>query len=149
MRSSIQSITLSAALLAVTTTPVVADTADKDKRSTHTAATELQWVDSGFGPQLSPVNGDFSRGAHVTYVKFTAGMTTPLHTHTADYVGIVITGVTRHWEPGKPETEKQLSAGAHWFIPADVRHVSECLSGTECIMALYQTRPMDFLPTSQ
>ena len=149
MKPSIRTLTYLFVLLAVTSAVVVADSTENVHLSTHTAATELHWVDSGFGPQVSPVIGDFSKGEHVTYVKFTAGMTTSLHTHTADYVGIVITGVTMHWEPGKSETEKQLSTGAHWFMPADVRHVSECLPGAECIMALYQSRPMDFLPTAQ
>ena len=128
------------------TTTVVANNQGNAGR---TAVTELEWVDSGFGPQVSPVNGDFSKDRHITYVRFTAGMTTPLHTHTHDYVGVVITGVTRHWEPGKPETKKLLSAGAHWFMPANVQHVSECLPGTECIMALYQQQAMDFLPVSK
>ncbi|MGB7299872.1 MAG: DUF4437 domain-containing protein [Burkholderiaceae bacterium] len=112
----------------------------------YTAATELQWVDSGFGPLVSPVNGDFSKSRHITYVKFPAGMATPTHTHTHDYVGVVITGVSMHWEPGKPETKKPLSAGAHWFMPGGVQHVSECLPGAECIMAIYQQQSMDFLP---
>ena len=149
MKPSNRTLTFSFVLLCVTSASAVADSTENDHQSTHTAATELHWVNSGFGPQVSPVNGDFSNGEHVTYVKFTAGMATPLHTHTADYVGIVITGVTMHWEPGKPETEKQLSAGAHWFMPANVRHVSECLPGAECIMALYQSSSMDFLPTAQ
>ena len=149
MKPSTRTLTYSFVLLAVTSAGAVADATENDHQSTHTAATELNWIDSGFGPQVSPVSGDFSKGEHVTYVKFAAGVATPLHTHTADYVGIVITGVTMHWEPGKPETEKQLSAGAHWFMPANVEHVSECLPGTECIMALYQSSPMDFLPKEQ
>lgn len=123
--------------------------AETPSGASHTAATELVWGASGFGPEVSPVHGDLANEAHVTYVKFKAGMATPLHTHTADYVGIVITGVTMHWEPGKPETRKELSAGAHWFMPGDVRHVSECLPGAECIMAIQQQRPMDFLPVEQ
>lgn len=146
MKSLIQKVTLPAFLLAVTAACVAAATTQVEGQSTRTAATELHWVDSGFGPEVSPVNGDFSKGQHVTYVKFAAGMVTPLHTHTADYVGIVITGVTRHWEPEKPATKTLLSAGAHWFMPANVPHVSECLPGIECIMALYQSSSMDFLP---
>lgn len=137
-------------LAAVLTTTLIAEVqAAKPGQTRHTAATELAWVDSGFGPLVSPVNGDFSSDRHVTYVKFNAGMATPLHTHTHDYVGIVITGVSMHWEPGKPETKKQLSAGAHWFMPANVKHVSECLPGVECIMAIYQQKHMDFLPVGQ
>lgn len=116
------------------------------KSTSYTAATELNWQDSGFGPLVSPVFGNFAKGLHVTYVKFPAGMATPLHNHSHDYVGLVVTGVSMHWEPGKPETKKPLSAGAHWFMPGNVDHVSECLPGAECIMAIYQQQAMDFLP---
>jgi len=88
-------------------------------------------------------------GAHITYIKFPAGMTTPVHTQSADYVGIVITGSTRHWLPGKPETKKMLPPGSHWFIPANVEHVSECLPDAECIMAIYQQKAFDFMPVEQ
>lgn len=121
---------------------------DKEQTS-HTPATELQWGPSGFGPQISPVNGHPTHGKHVTYVKFSAGLKTELHRHSVDYIGIVISGVTMHWEPGKPDTRKQLSTGAHWFVPANVPHVSECLPGAECIMAIYQQDAMDFIPVTQ
>lgn len=133
-------------LLAAVSACAVAVSAGLRGETAHTAATELTWADSGFGPRVSAVDGDFSKGSHITYVKFTEGMATQLHTHTHDYTGIVITGTTMHWEPGKPETRKQLSAGAHWFVPANVPHVSECLPGMECLMAIYQNDPMDFLP---
>ncbi len=117
--------------------------------ATHTASMDLQWGKTPFGPEASPVNGDFTSGGHITYIRFPAGMTTPLHTHSADYVGIVVTGSTRHWLPGQPETRKLLPPGSHWFIPANVEHVSECLPGAECIMAIYQQQPFDFQPIEQ
>lgn len=133
---------------AVTATTTIASV-NATEQTSHTTATELLWGPSGFGPQISLVNGHPSEGKHVTYVKFTAGMKTELHTHSVDYVGIVISGVTMHWEPGKPDTKKQLSAGAHWFVPSDVPHVSECLPGAECIMAIYQQDTMDFVPITK
>ncbi|MFK7992764.1 MAG: hypothetical protein AB8B87_01410 [Granulosicoccus sp.] len=136
-------------LAAVNSVLSVSVLADENRPASHTAATELLWVDSGFGPQVSPVFGQLSKGGHVTFVKFAAGMTTPLHKHTHDYTGVVITGISMHWEPGRPETKKQLSAGAHWFMPANVEHVSECLPGVECIMALYQNDFMDFIPAKK
>lgn len=136
-------------LAAATFLLTVPVSADRSQATSHTAATELEWMDSGFGPLVSPIQGDFASGGHVTYVRFSAGMQTPLHTHSHDYVGIVLTGVSMHWEPGKPETMKQLSAGSHWFMPAHVQHVSECLPGVECIMALYQQNFMDFLPAEK
>ncbi len=136
-------------LAAITLGAVTSVYSNSESGTVYTGATELKWMDSGFGPTVSPINGDFSKGRHVTYVKFSAGMKTPLHTHTHDYVGIVLSGVSMHWEPGKPETKKPLSAGAHWFMPGNVAHVSECLPGTECIMAIIQKQNMDFLPAKQ
>ena len=112
----------------------------------RTAVGEIQWSKTPFGPLASSVFGDFSTGEHVTYIQFPAGMKTPVHTHSHDYVGIVVSGTTRHFEPGKPETEKELPAGSHWSIPADLPHVSECLPGSDCVMAIYQTANFDFLP---
>ena len=115
-------------------------------KSHHTAADEVNWVQTPFGPMASPVSGDFSKGEHITFIRFEAGMSTPLHTHSHDYVGVVLSGVTRHYTPGRPETEKALPAGSHWFIPGNLPHVSECLPGAECVMVLYQSDNMDFHP---
>lgn len=117
-----------------------------DQPSRHTAAQEVQWGKTPFGPLASPISGNFAEGEHITFIKFPAGMKTPLHTHSHDYVGIVISGVTRHFTPGKPETKKPLPQGSHWFIPANLPHVSECLPGADCVMALYQANAMDFVP---
>ena len=107
---------------------------------------ELKWQKTPFGPLASSVSGDFSSTGHTTYIKFPAGMVTPIHTHTHDYVGIVLSGTTMHWEPGKPETQVRLPVGSHWTVPAGVTHVSECLHGEECIMAISQTEAFDFIP---
>lgn len=116
--------------------------------ATRTPAEEIAWGKTPFGPLASPVSGAFSAGQHITFIKFPAGMQTPVHTHSHDYVGIVISGVTRHFEPGKPETEVDLPAGSHWSIPAGLSHISECLPGTDCVMAIYQDESFDFHPTN-
>ncbi len=121
----------------------VAAAGDKSKR---TAAGKLQWVKTPFGPMASPVFGDFTKGTHVTYVKFPSGMKTPVHTHSHDYVGVVISGTTRHYIPGNPATKTLLRAGSHWFMPGKQPHISECVEGTECVIALYQSANFDFKP---
>ena len=118
-----------------------------DPHSSRTAAEKLQWGKTPFGPDASVVYGDFSKGKHITLIKFPAGMKTPIHTHSHDYIGVVIAGVTRHYLPGKAETKTKLAAGSHWSIPAKVKHISECLPGSDCVMALYQDKNFDFLPS--
>ena len=117
-----------------------------EDRSSRTPFQDLTWVQTPFGPLASPVVGNFASGQHVTYIKFPGGMSTPLHTHTHTYTGMVIAGVSRHFVPGKPETETDLPPGSHWTIAANQPHVSMCLPGPECIMAIFQTDPFDFKP---
>ena len=140
----LKSLALPLVALALTSTIAHSDTATEPSR--HTAQSEIEWLQTPFGPLAAPVSGNFAAGEHITFIKFSDGMTTPLHTHSHDYVGIVITGVTRHYTPGRPETEKELPAGSHWFIPANLPHISECLPGSECVMALFQSDLMDFAP---
>ena len=122
--------------------------ASADDTSKRTPSDAVVWGETPFGPLAAPVAGDFSKGQHVTFVKFPAGMKTPVHTHSHDYVGIVISGATRHFVPGKPETKAELAAGSHSFIPADLPHVSECLPGAECVMAIIQDDHFDFHPAN-
>jgi len=112
----------------------------------HVTPPEIEWQVSPFGPEMWSLQGDFLSGAHVTYIKFPAGTITPLHIHSADYLGIVIAGTTRHTIRGELESRKILPPGSHWYIPANAEHVSECLPGFECIMAVTQTTSFDFIP---
>jgi len=121
------------------------DDHDKNIKS-HVAATEIIWETSSFGPEIWKVYSDLTKGEHITYIKFAAGTVTPLHIHSADYVGIDITGTTRHRIVGKEGTNKLLPPGSHWMIKANEQHVSECLPGLECIMAIYQKDAFDFIP---
>lgn len=117
-----------------------------NKTMTHFATQDLTWQKTPFGPEAWSVDGDFSKGSHITYIKFNAGDITPLHVHSDDYVGIVVTGTTRHYIPGDKKTYKILPPGSYWSMPAKVEHVSECLAGVECVMAVIQKKAFDFIP---
>lgn len=119
--------------------------AANNKSDTHFVTQDISWQKSPFGPEVRAVDGDFGKGSHITYIKFNAGDVTPLHTHSADYVGIVVTGTTRHYVPGKKHTYKILPPGSYWSMSANVKHVSECLPGVECVMAVYQNKAFDFI----
>ena len=138
--------TVAAAFFLIVAMPSGSALAGEDKKSpTNTPTSDLRWVETPIGPLASPVSGDFTKGAHITYLKFPSGAKTPLHTHSASYVGIVISGNARHTVKGVAETEKILPPGSHWFMPANVEHVSECVPGAECVMALIQNEKFDFL----
>ena len=117
------------------------------KQTTRTAVSDLNWTKLPNGRQLVTISGDRKTGPHITFVKFAPGMKTAPHTHSNDYVGIVVKGTARHYEPDKPETETILPAGSHWAVPANVVHISECLPGSECIFAIRQNAAFDIKPT--
>lgn len=112
--------------------------------ATHTSVEEIQWGPTPFGAEASPVSGDFSAGAHVTFIRMGAGLQTPLHVHSHSYVGVVVKGTMQHWLPGFPETQKELPAGSHWSIPANAEHVSACMEGLDCVAAIIQDDFFDF-----
>lgn len=115
-------------------------------QTTRTPVGELAWKTLPNGRKVSPVSGDMTTGAHITFIRFAPGMKAAPHTHSHDYVGIVVNGTARHYEPGKPETETVLPTGSHWAIPGNVVHISECLPGSECIFAIYQQAAFDLKP---
>ena len=114
--------------------------------TSRTPAADVKWMDTGFGPQAAPISGDFTKGKHLSFIRFKAGFKTPLHTHSHDYVGIVVVGQARHFEPGKPETETVLGPGSYWSVKGNVPHISECLPGEDCIFALSQDDSFDIKP---
>lgn len=130
------------ALLALTS-PVLAE--ELTDTSSRTPLGAITWLPTPFGPDAAPVMGDFSKGRHVTLVRFPAGMKTPVHIHSGDYTGIVVTGTARHYAPGHPETEIDLVPGSFWSMPGNLPHISECLPGADCIFALFQDTPFDFV----
>ena len=135
------------ACLAGSATTVAAGSASA-KQTTRAPFTELKWKKLPNGRQISAVYGNMKKGGHTTFIKFTPGMKTAPHTHSNDYVGIVVKGTARHYEPGKPETETVLPPGSHWAVPANTVHISECLPGAECIFAIRQNAAFDIKPAS-
>jgi quercetin dioxygenase-like cupin family protein len=111
---------------------------------TTTPASEVKWLDTPFGVQASPVSGDFQKGKHITFIKFKAGTSTPGHTHTHAYVGVVVKGQGVHYEPSVSKPTP-LPPGSTWRVPANAKHVSGCLKGEDCVFALYQDEPFDYL----
>jgi len=120
--------------------------AGETQMSTRAPVDELKWTQVSNERWVSPVYGDMKTGKHITFIKFAPGMKTGPHIHSNDYVGIIVKGTARHYQPGFPETETVLPPGSHYAIPGEVVHISECLPGSECVFAIYQEAPFDRKP---
>lgn len=107
--------------------------------------TELKWFDTGVGPlKAAPAFGDLSKGPHSTFVKLPAGFVSPLHIHTGDYYGVVISGVVSNEVDAKVK-DRPLAPGSYWFQKGNANHVTKCLSTNECVVFISQTSKFDYL----
>jgi hypothetical protein len=117
--------------------------------SVSTPVTELRYgptgVSDGVHGELNaaPAYGDLAHGAHGTFIKMPAGFVSPIHVHTEDYWGVVISGVAANGVPGKADVP--LPVGSYWFQKGGERHVTKCLSPNECIFFINQRGKFDYV----
>ncbi len=106
--------------------------------------TEIHYSATGIGPiEVAPGYGDMNKGAHSNYVKIPGNFTSPPHTHSDDYYGVVIAGVVGNGAEGAADIA--LAPGSYWFQKGKEKHVTKCLSATECVFFVTQPGKFDFL----
>jgi hypothetical protein len=126
--------------------------ADVARPSISTPVTRLAYgptgVSDGVHGELTaaPAYGDLAHGAHGTFIKMPAGFVSLIHIHTADYWGVVISGVAVNGLPGSHDIE--LPVGSYWFQKGGERHVTKCISPNECIFFISQNGPFDYVADS-
>lgn len=95
--------------------------------------------------QFSDAYGDRGSSAHGTFGKIPAETASPLHTHSAAYHGVVISGVMTDGFNKDPNPPK-LGPGSYWYVPANVPHVTACVSKTPCLFYTHSDAKFDFAP---
>ena len=117
--------------------------------SVSTPVTELKYgptgVSDGVHGELhaAAAYGDLAHGAHGTFIKMPAGFVSPVHTHTDDYWGVVISGVAANGLPGSKDIP--LPVGSYWFQKGGEAHVTKCLSPNECVFFISQNGKFDYV----
>jgi hypothetical protein len=94
--------------------------------------------------KASPAYGDLSKGQHGTFIKMPAQFISPHHTHTEDYFGVVVQGVGVNTQEGKSDVA--LPVGSYWLQKGKEKHVTKCVSDTDCLFFIYQPGPFDYVP---
>lgn len=96
----------------------------------------LKWVDMAGGPpgvKIVDLWGDHTKGAYGAMIKFPAGTTAPLHTHTSDMRVVIVSGTWIHTPEGKPES--RLGPGSYLLQPGgSYRHTTACDKGSDCVI---------------
>jgi|HubBroStandDraft_5_1064220.scaffolds.fasta_scaffold14640_4 hypothetical protein len=103
-------------------------------------ADKITYVSSGIKQHggeifLGAAYGNAQTGKHGTFMKFTPGFHSLLHSHTNDYYAVVIKGIMSN--PEKGEKDSPLPPGSYWYQKGGEPHTTNCLSTKEeCIIFL-------------
>ena len=109
-------------------------------------AGDLKWTDldpkGAPGVKIADVWGNHTKGAYGAFIKFPAGFTTPLHTHTNAIKIVIVSGTFIQVPEGKPEV--RLGPGSYRNQPGDgYKHTTSCDSASECVFFAQSTGKFD------
>lgn len=115
--------------------------------NTETAVPSAQLKFENINPMIKMATawGDKGAEAHGTFGRFPAKFTTPDHTHTGAYHGVVIKGVMTN-PFGDQKNPPKMGPGSYWYVPAGSPHATACVSTTPCEFYFHAAGPFDFMP---
>jgi quercetin dioxygenase-like cupin family protein len=123
------------AALLVSAAALAKDAAPKKGAATGTlvAAGDLKWGDvANFpGVKMAVVQGDPNKGAGRFFIKLPAGLSVPLHHHTADHYVTVMSGTISFNVDGK---DTSLPAGSYFAFTGHKKHTTRCVEGADCVL---------------
>ncbi|MEX0367911.1 MAG: cupin domain-containing protein [Ruegeria sp.] len=119
-----------------------------DPTITLTPSDTLDWATTPEGVAFAPLSGDRMTEPYFAMVRLPAGTVSPLHKKSADMFGLMLEGEMTH-TTRDTENPVTIGAGAYYEIPADLAHVSACVSAVPCVTLLYQNGAFDFRPVAQ
>lgn len=102
------------------------------------------------GVGFAPLVGDRFKESYMAMVRLPAGLVSPPHTKSATMYGVLISGeMVHHRIDTDPASHVLLPAGSFYKIPANIPHISRCVSKIECVTFLYQDGKFDFKPVAK
>lgn len=104
------------------------------------AKADLTWKAMGNGIAAAPVSGDMDKGPSRFFLKYPAGLVTPMHHHTANHHVTVISGSITLTVGGK---EHRLGPGAYFMLADRAVHVAKVEGTEEAVMFIQAEAPWD------
>ena len=105
----------------------------------------LAWETTAEGVAFAALSGDRWSEPYFAMVRLPAGTASPLHFKTAAMFGVMIEGQMTHATP-QQDSPAVIGPGAYYNVPANLAHVSTCVSAEPCVTMLYQDGAFDFNP---
>ena len=142
---------LTTALLAQASGEAKAKSGSKAKASGAVImpAGDVKWTDldptGAPGVKIADLWGNHATGAYGALIKFPAGFSVPLHTHTNDMKAVIVSGTFIHGPEGKPEV--RLGPGSYLLQPGgNYRHTTACDKASECLFFAQSNGKFDLKP---
>ena len=106
------------------------------------APSELKWEPTA-RPDTARMNvvGDSTKGPFIFFSRYDAGWELPLHFHTNDLRGVILSGTFVIHVSGLPA--KELPAGSYFFVPGKTQHTDRCAPGPPCVVYFSGDAPLD------
>jgi beta-alanine degradation protein BauB len=120
--------------------------ADTRGESVNVPAEQMLFRDIGGNVKMAPAWGDMSKGAHGTFLRLPAAFDSGMHSHSADYHGVVVSGSVANTEEGREEVA--LPPGSYWMQRKNANHVTKCLSDSGCVVYITQSAKFDSTPAN-
>ena len=96
---------------------------------------EIKWQDvpNAKGVQIAALQGDPSKGASHFFLKFAPGFSAPVHFHSANHYGTVVSGTVVLSVDGK---DSKLPAGSYFAFTGKKPHATRCETGADCVLSI-------------
>jgi hypothetical protein len=145
-------LTLGAAVVAVLSvgTVAVAKAADKSNAPQIVLPTDLKYAPATplgeKGPMSAILWGDPVKGPVGMILRVPAGFDSGVHTHTADYRGVILQGAVTATETDDKKAPG-LPTGTYYLQPGKAPHNNICTSAVDCLIYIEFTNGgIDFKP---
>ena len=143
------SLTLLLVVLGIVSTPALQTHAgEKAKKATgaiFVPPADVKWNDvPGFpGVQIAALDGNPAKGPSHFLLKFAPGFSAPVHHHTANHSGTVVTGTLLLTVDGQ---EQKLPPGSFFEFSNKTKHTTRCEAGAECVLSMDVRGKWDVVP---
>jgi mannose-6-phosphate isomerase-like protein (cupin superfamily) len=111
-------------------------------KSVVLAKADLKWKAMGNGIAAAPVSGDMEKGPSRFFLKYPAGLVTPMHHHTANHHVTVVSGSITLTVGGK---EHRLGPGSYFMLADRAPHIAKVEGNEEAVFFIQAEAPWDVM----
>jgi len=101
----------------------------------------IVWKEMRGGVKMAAIRGDHTKGPFLALIDFPAGLKTNVHTHSASFGGVLLSGT--HHRGASEDALVTLSPNGVWFEPAGAAHMEKCGDKANCIFFVTFDGPLD------